>query len=193
MSTFRSPGRVVASRSQWQAIRRRILQRARWRCQACLRAGRLDVHHVIKRAHGGSDFDEDFLVALCRACHDRTDAPYRRVRLVIRAMGYGVFRFEYVWAADKWAVREERVCELYPSWAKLRSVATYVVPTLVARRAAPCARRADDLAECRSFKPVPGKRDLARRQRPNLKALPGMRQLDRRFARRVADDLESNV
>ena len=119
--------RPVATRSQWPAIRRHILERARWRCQACLRAGRLDVHHVIKRAQGGSDFDEDFLVALCRPCHDRTDTPFRRGRLVITAMGYGVFRFEHVWAADKWAVRGGARA-LCPSWANLPSIATHVWP-----------------------------------------------------------------
>jgi hypothetical protein len=35
---------------------------------------RLDVHHVVKRSQGGSDFDLDLLVALCRWCHDQTDA-----------------------------------------------------------------------------------------------------------------------
>jgi 5-methylcytosine-specific restriction endonuclease McrA len=37
---------------------------------------RLDVDHVVKRSQGGSDFDLDQLVALCRWCHDQTDAPY---------------------------------------------------------------------------------------------------------------------
>src|SRR5262249_27993676 len=40
--------------------------------------GRLDVHHVVKGSRGGSGFDLDRLVALCRWCHDQTDAPYER-------------------------------------------------------------------------------------------------------------------
>jgi len=56
----------------------------------------LDVHHVVKRAQGGSDFDLDQLVALCRWCHDQTDAPYLRGRLVVTALGDGQFHFDVV-------------------------------------------------------------------------------------------------
>jgi len=40
-------------------LRRRVqvLARAQWRCQACRVRTRLEVHHVVKRAQGGSDFD----------------------------------------------------------------------------------------------------------------------------------------
>jgi hypothetical protein len=38
----------------------------------------LEVHHVVKRSQGGSDFDLDLLVALCRWGHDQTDAPSER-------------------------------------------------------------------------------------------------------------------
>ncbi len=48
---------------------------------------RLDVDHVVKRSQGGSDFDLDLLVALCRWCHDQTDAPYERGRLVGDRLG----------------------------------------------------------------------------------------------------------
>jgi hypothetical protein len=54
------------------------------------------VHHVVKRSQGGSDFDLDRLVALCRWCHDQTDAPYERGRLVVIASGAGHFTFEIV-------------------------------------------------------------------------------------------------
>jgi HNH endonuclease len=60
-------------------------------CDAC---GRLDVHHVVKRSRGGSDFDLDRLVALCRACHDQTDAPLAAGRLIVTPLGDGQFRFE---------------------------------------------------------------------------------------------------
>lgn len=55
---------------------------------------RLDVHHVVKRAPGGSDFDVDRLVALCPACHAQTDAPYARGRLVVIPLGGGRFTCE---------------------------------------------------------------------------------------------------
>ena len=82
-----------------------VFRRTRWRCQACGRGGALEGHHVVKRALGGSDFDLDRLVALCRPCHMQTDAPYLRGRLVITLLGQGRFTFEVVRGTDKWATR----------------------------------------------------------------------------------------
>jgi hypothetical protein len=42
---------------------------------------------------------------LCPRCHERTDAPYVRGRLVITALGAGRFICEVIRAADKWAIR----------------------------------------------------------------------------------------
>ena len=92
----RATGRPAASRLEWEAIQSQVRSRAGWRCQACGRRGRLDVHHVIKRSRGGSDFDLDRLVALCRACHDQTDAPLAAGRLVVTPLGQGRFTFEVV-------------------------------------------------------------------------------------------------
>jgi 5-methylcytosine-specific restriction endonuclease McrA len=78
---------------------------ARWRSQACSRGGALEVHHVVKRAQGGSDFDLDRLLALCPPCHAQTDAPYARGRLVIIPLGEGRFTCEVTRGADKWAIR----------------------------------------------------------------------------------------
>ena len=101
----RATGRPAASLEEWAAIRRVVFRRARWRCQACGRWGALEVHHVVKRAQGGSDFDLDRLVALCARCHAQTDAPYVRGRLVITVVGAGQFAFAITRAADKWAIR----------------------------------------------------------------------------------------
>ena len=98
-------GRPAASLEEWAAIRRVVFWRARWRCQACGRGGALEVHHVVKRAQGGSDFDLDRLVALCPPCHAQTDAPYARGRLVITPLGEGRFTAAVTRGADKWAVR----------------------------------------------------------------------------------------
>ena len=86
-------------------IRRLVFRRARWRCQACGRGGDLEVHHVVKRAQGGSDFDLDRLVALCPPCHAQTDAPYVRGRLVITPHGDGRLTAEVTRRADKWRIR----------------------------------------------------------------------------------------
>src|SRR5262249_21317151 len=92
----RALGRQSASWAEWSAIRAQGLSRAGWRCQACGVRRRLDVHHVIKRSQGGSDFDLDRLVALCRWCHEQTDAPYERGRLVVTGLGAGQYRFDIV-------------------------------------------------------------------------------------------------
>jgi len=97
----RALGRPAASLTEWKAIRAQVLARAGWRCQACGVRRRLDVHHVVKRSQGGSDFDLDQLVALCRWCHDQTDAPYERGRLVVTILGDGRFRFETVTRAGR--------------------------------------------------------------------------------------------
>jgi 5-methylcytosine-specific restriction endonuclease McrA len=98
-------GRPSANLEAWREIRAQVLARAQWRCQACRVRTRLEVHHVIKRTQGGSDFDLDRLVALCRPCHARTDAPYVRGRLVITPLGLGQFTFTVVRGTDKWATR----------------------------------------------------------------------------------------
>jgi len=41
------------------------------------------------------------VVALCRWCHDQTDAPYERGRLVVTALGAGQFTFEVVQQAAR--------------------------------------------------------------------------------------------
>lgn len=53
-------------------------------------------HHVIKRAQGSSDFDLDRLIALCRDCHAKTDAPFRKRRLVITRLGDSQYQRDLV-------------------------------------------------------------------------------------------------
>ncbi len=53
---------------------------------------------------GGSD-ELDNLAALCRACHHQTDAPFSKGRLVVRALGGGIFTFDLVHAVSKWDAR----------------------------------------------------------------------------------------
>jgi 5-methylcytosine-specific restriction endonuclease McrA len=98
-------GRPSSNLEGWREIRAHVLARARWVCQACHGRARLEVHHVVKRAQGGSDFDLDRLVALCPPCHAQTDAPYVRGRLVITPLGQGRFTFAVVRGTDKWAIR----------------------------------------------------------------------------------------
>ncbi len=94
-------GRPAATVAEWRAIRETVLARAHWVCQACGTCARLEIHHVLKRAQGGSDFDLDHLVALCRRCHTRTDAPYAQGRLMVTVLGGGRFVFELVQGPGK--------------------------------------------------------------------------------------------
>jgi hypothetical protein len=91
----------------WPAIRTQVLGRAQWVCQAGGVRTRLEVHHVVKRAQGGSDFDLDRLVAICPRCHAQTEAPYARGRLVITPLGYGRFMAKVTRGADKWPLHSD--------------------------------------------------------------------------------------
>src|SRR5262249_2550226 len=93
----RPRGRRAATRREWEIIRFAVFLCARFRSQAGGRQAPLDVHQVVKRAQGGSDFDLDRLVALCRRCHELTDAPYIKGRLVVTPLGDGRFRFHRIW------------------------------------------------------------------------------------------------
>ena len=56
------------TRKQWSRLRRRILERDRWRCSRCSRAGRLEVDHRQPVSRGGSN-DPSNLQTLCVRCH----------------------------------------------------------------------------------------------------------------------------
>ena len=98
-----STHRKALSRAAYADIRAYVLLREGHRCLACRKAGRLEVHHVIKRSQGGAD-TPDGLVALCPACHRRTDAPYDRGRLMIVACGAEVFQTFLRYGRDKWTL-----------------------------------------------------------------------------------------
>jgi hypothetical protein len=95
-------GRAAASLSEWEQIRDAVLARSRWACQACGTRTGLEVHHVRKRSHGGSDFDLDGLVTLCRPCHEQTDAPYCSGPLMVTPLGAGRFACEVIRRRSKW-------------------------------------------------------------------------------------------
>ena len=54
---------------RWARLRRRILDRDKWRCQECGAAARLHIDHVLREKAGGARFDEGNLQALCVRCH----------------------------------------------------------------------------------------------------------------------------
>ena len=54
---------------RWAQTRRMVLEAARWRCERCGAAGRLEVHHVEPLHGGGAACDPDNLEVVCRGCH----------------------------------------------------------------------------------------------------------------------------
>ena len=52
----------------WEKIRLTALNRDQWRCRECGKAGRLEVHHVIRLKDGGTN-DLSNLLTLCVGCH----------------------------------------------------------------------------------------------------------------------------
>jgi HNH endonuclease len=53
---------------EYDRLRRQILQRDAWHCQACGRRTNLQVHHLIHSGRGGSDSEKN-LISLCTDCH----------------------------------------------------------------------------------------------------------------------------
>ena len=82
-----------------------VMARARGMCEVsgCRERGE-DCHHVQKRSQGGPA-SPDNLIFICRTHHEATDRPYALNRLVITALGQGMFASEVVSAASKWAAR----------------------------------------------------------------------------------------
>lgn len=86
---------------RWQAVRRFVFDRDRWRCTACGRAGRLEAHHEPPLCRAPRDpFDPAGIVTVCRSCHIAETAKGNRKpespaladwkRVVAREMERGV-------------------------------------------------------------------------------------------------------
>ena len=54
--------------AHWQAVRRRALHRAGWKCQVCGGRSRLEVHH--NSYENMFQEDDTDVVVLCHNCHD---------------------------------------------------------------------------------------------------------------------------
>ena len=57
------------NRRRWAGVRMAALDRDRWRCQECGKAGLLEVHHVTPLEHGGAPFALSNTRTLCRGDH----------------------------------------------------------------------------------------------------------------------------
>lgn len=73
-------GTMHNTRHDWATIRNRILDRDGRRCgegaYGCLGVA-TEVHHIIEQVFGGTD-DDDNLISLCEACHQRKTVALRQ-------------------------------------------------------------------------------------------------------------------
>ena len=60
--------RLILEPEEYDALKRRVLERDRWRCQCCGSQMNLQVHHLARRGQLGSDVIEN-LITLCAVCH----------------------------------------------------------------------------------------------------------------------------
>lgn len=72
--------RRVASKGRWQ----RIIDAKNGPCRCCFTNGLIEFHHLVPRAIGGSD-TEDNIVPLCRDCHELITERDKRFCALLRA------------------------------------------------------------------------------------------------------------
>jgi DNA-directed RNA polymerase subunit M/transcription elongation factor TFIIS len=59
--------RLKLAPAEYDALRRRVLERDGWRCQVC-GSSKLQVHHLQRRSKLGDD-EPDNLIVVCACCH----------------------------------------------------------------------------------------------------------------------------
>jgi len=62
--------RLKLGREEYDALRRRVLERDGWRCQLCGSSNNLQVHHSKSRSKLGNDVLQN-LISLCTICHGK--------------------------------------------------------------------------------------------------------------------------
>lgn len=70
---------------RWQKARLAVLERANWKCENCQTdAVELHVHHLayLKKKEPW-EYPLDYLMALCRACHEQRQEIEDKLRLVL--------------------------------------------------------------------------------------------------------------
>jgi 5-methylcytosine-specific restriction endonuclease McrA len=69
---------AVLTSERWREVRAEVIRSASYRCQACGRGARLDVHHAHGYRHLGYEQPKE-LQALCRDCHTAVHASRQAV------------------------------------------------------------------------------------------------------------------
>jgi 5-methylcytosine-specific restriction endonuclease McrA len=60
--------RLRLDTESYMTLRRKILERDHWRCQACGHSTGLEIHHKRHRSQSGDDSEQN-LITLCSSCH----------------------------------------------------------------------------------------------------------------------------
>jgi 5-methylcytosine-specific restriction endonuclease McrA len=66
----RKSPRLRLDANSYLELHRQVLERDRWRCQACGSMQNLQVHHLKFRSQSGDDMEQN-LITLCAECHEQ--------------------------------------------------------------------------------------------------------------------------
>jgi 5-methylcytosine-specific restriction endonuclease McrA len=68
-----SQQRRIRSTARWQQVRAAARRRDGQRCRRCGSTDKLEVHHIVSLANGGSRYDLANLETLCSDCHHQEE------------------------------------------------------------------------------------------------------------------------
>ena len=105
---IRATGRRSLPPAEYAELRRRIFERAAYRCECCRKNIATEVEHAQSAGRGGED-SENNCWGTCRVCHRWKEAPFAKGRLVVRPLGDGQFRWEEWKGPDKWTAHLIRI------------------------------------------------------------------------------------
>ena len=102
-------GRHSLPSAEYAELKRRIFERAGYRCECCRVHVATELEHALPSGRGGED-SWDNCWAVCRAvCHPKKTAPFANGRLVVVPLGDGKFRWEEWRGPTKWTATLIRI------------------------------------------------------------------------------------
>ena len=105
---IRAVGRNSLPSAEYADLKRRIFERAGYRCECCRVHVATELEHAISAGRGGPD-DFDNCYGVCRICHRWKEAPFANGRMVPVPLGGGMSRWEESKGPDKWTATLIRI------------------------------------------------------------------------------------
>lgn len=96
--TYKKEPLKPVSRYILPQVRRRVLERAKGRCELCGRKGKLEIHHFLPPSMGGASHPLN-LIALCPECHGRQFLHRRHLQAISHALKGELRKGELLWEA----------------------------------------------------------------------------------------------